>query len=221
MVVIGARVKDGRRYPAYGCAAHHSKGSSICNNALTISEGKLSRAIFAALHELLASHDFRQRFADRFAQRVAAHKPAADEERARLEAEVGTQEARLRRVTEAFATVGQSEALVAQLRREEERLRELRSRLAASKASTKPAASAVTVSLEKLAKYLRHVEKLAEEAPQSARAALARVLAPVVLHAVEKDGKRSYEARGALKIEDPVSLSGDRVLEKVGCGGRI
>ncbi len=46
-------------------------------------------------------------------------------------------------------------------------------------------------------------------------------LAPVTLHPVEKDGKRSYEARGALKIEDPVSLSGDRVLEKVSCGGAV
>jgi hypothetical protein len=56
---------------------------------------------------------------------------------------------------------------------------------------------------------------------RSARAALARVLAPVMLHPLEKDGKRSYEARGALKIEDPVSLSGSRVLEMVGCGGGV
>ncbi len=180
---------------------------------------KLSRAIFAALHELLASHDFRQRFADRFARRVAARKPADAEERSRLKADVDAQEARLRRVTEAFATVGQSEALVAQLRREEARLRDVQNRLAAAEESTKPAPTAITVNPEKLAKYLRHIEKLAEEAPGSARTALARVLAPVMLHPVEKDGKRSYEARGALKIKDPVSLSGDRVLDKVGCGG--
>jgi hypothetical protein len=124
-------------------------------------------------------------------------------------------------VTEAFATVGQSEALVAQLRREEARLRDLRNRLAAAEQDAKPALTAVTVNPEKLAKYLRHVEKLAEEAPESAGAALARVLAPVMLHPVEKGGNRSYEARGALKIEDPVSLSGDRVLDKVSCGGRI
>ncbi len=220
MVVVGAKVKNGRRYPTYGCAAHRSKGPAICGNALTISEGKLSRSIFGALHELLASNDFQQRFADRFALRVAARKPADAEERSRLEGDVRAQEARLRRVTEAFATVGQSAALVAQLRREEARLQALRSRLAAAEASAKPP-PAITVNPEKLAKYLRHVEKLAEEAPASARAALARVLAPVMLHPVEKDGKRSYEARGALKIEDPVSLSGDRVLDKVGCGGRI
>jgi hypothetical protein len=76
----------------YGCAAHRSKGAAICGNALTISEGKLSRAIFGALHELLASHDFRQRFADRFAQRIAARKPAGAEERASLAAEVNAQE---------------------------------------------------------------------------------------------------------------------------------
>jgi hypothetical protein len=46
-----------------------------------------------------------------------------------------------------------------------------------------------------------------------------RALTPVMLHPVEKNGKRSYEARGTLKIEDPVSLEGDRVLDKVGCGG--
>jgi hypothetical protein len=56
-------------------------------------EGKLSRSIFAALHELLASHDFRHRFADRFARRLAARKPADAEERSRLEADVRAQEA--------------------------------------------------------------------------------------------------------------------------------
>jgi hypothetical protein len=34
MVVVGARKKNGRRYPVYGCAAHRSKGSAICSNAL-------------------------------------------------------------------------------------------------------------------------------------------------------------------------------------------
>jgi hypothetical protein len=75
------------------------------------------------------------------------------------------------------------------------------------------------VSPEKLARYLRHVEQLAEHS--RAREALFRVLSPVVLHPVEKDGKRAYEGHGALKIEDPVSLEEDRASDKVGYGGNV
>jgi hypothetical protein len=106
MIVIGAKVKNGRRYPVYGCAAHRSKGAAICENSLTISEGKLVRAIFSAMREALASRDLRQRFADRFARRMAAKTPANAEAQATLRASVTKQEARVRRVTEAFATVG-------------------------------------------------------------------------------------------------------------------
>jgi hypothetical protein len=38
VVVVGAKKKNGRRYPVFGCAAHRSKGSAICGNALTVSE---------------------------------------------------------------------------------------------------------------------------------------------------------------------------------------
>jgi hypothetical protein len=220
MIVIGARVKNGRRYPVYGCAAHRSKGPAICGNSLTISEGKLIHAIFGALQELLASHDFRQRFEDRFAQRMAAKGPVDAEAEASLRTAVTKQEARVRRITEAFATVGASDALVAQLRKEETALHALWAQFSAAVASAKPRDPAgVAVSPEKLAKYLRHVEQLAEESPSRARDALFRVLTPVVLHPVEKNGKPAYEGHGALKIEDPVSLGEDRASDKVGCGG--
>ncbi|MFO0583563.1 MAG: recombinase family protein [Anaeromyxobacter sp.] len=222
MIVIGAKVKNGRRYPVYGCAAHRSKGAAICENSLTISEGKLVRAIFSAVQDALASHDFRQRFADRFAQRMASKGPANVEAEATLRASVTKQEARVRRITEAFATVGASDALVAQLRKEETALHALRAQLSAAVATARPRDQAgVAVSPEKLAKYLRHVEQLAEESPSKAREALFRVLSPVVLHPVEKNGKRAYEGHGALKIEGPVSLGEDRASDKVGCGGRI
>ncbi len=216
------RIASPRRapLPVFGCAAHRSKGSAICGNALTVSEHKLSRAIFGSLNELVESHDFKQRFADQMARRIRSRKPPAENERAALENDVTSQEARVRRVTDAFATVGQSEALVAQLRREETRLQELRARLSSAQLPPQPAP--VAADPAKLAKYLRHLEKLAEEAPERAREALGRVLGPVTLHPIETDGKRTYEARGAMNV-DPAALSGDRVgaSDKGSCGGGI
>jgi site-specific DNA recombinase len=219
MVVVGARTKAGKRYPVFGCAAHRSKGGAVCPNSLTISEGKLTRALMDALYALLDGPGLKARFVDQFAKRLEARKPTADSERVALETEVAETDARIARLTEAFAKVGHSDALALRLRGEEARLKDLRHRLG----NLAPAADTATALPEpdKIARYLERVEKLGLEAPAAAREALSTVLEAVHLHPVERNGKRVYEARTSLKIQGPVTLGGDRASEKVGCGGRI
>jgi hypothetical protein len=78
--VRSAKVKGGVRYVNFGCTAHSSRGGSICSNASTISEKKITEALIGALHEVLSGPEVQEAFARAFARRVGertkADKPA-------------------------------------------------------------------------------------------------------------------------------------------------
>jgi site-specific DNA recombinase len=136
MGVVSLERKAGRAYANFGCSAHHGKGAAICGNGLVISERKLNRAVIDELRKLLASKEIQARFVDGFTKRLRNKNPADDRERAALEAEVKSQEARVRNVTAAIAMSGFSDALAEQLGLEEETLRSLQQRLAAKLPAT-------------------------------------------------------------------------------------
>ena len=131
MRVVSLKRKAGRAYANFGCSAHHGKGAAICGNGLVISERKLNRAVIDELRKLLASKEIQARFVDGFTKRLQHRNPQRRPRASGLEAEVKTQEARVRNVTAAIARSGFSEALAEQLGLEEETLRSLRQRLAA------------------------------------------------------------------------------------------
>jgi hypothetical protein len=81
--------------------------------------------------QTVVSQEFQEKVAEEFYRRVEAARKRPRGERDALEQSVREKEARVQKITEGFARVGFSEALAAQLRQEEGRLRELRSRLAA------------------------------------------------------------------------------------------
>ena len=219
MRVVSLKRKAGRAYANFGCAAHHGKGAAICPNALVISERKLNRAVIDELRKLLASKELQSRFVDGFTKRLQHKHPADDRERAALEAEVTTQELRVRNVTGAIARSGFSEALAEQLGIEEEKLCSLRQRLAAKA----PARERPTVvpDPEAVARFLEKILEIVETAPKRASVSLSRILVPITLVPVkDPDGTRRYEARGALNT-NPAALSDGRVSVNDGCGGRI
>ncbi len=219
MRVVGVKRKAGRAYANFGCSANHGKGAAICANGLAISERKLNRAVIDELRKLLASKEIQARFIDGFTRGLRNKNPADDRERAALEAEVKTQEARVRNITAAIARSGFSEALGEQLAAEEETLRSLRQRLAARN----PAGdrTAPVPDPDAVASFLEKVLEIAETAPKRAGLSLSRILVPITLVPVrDPDGKRRYEARGALNT-NPAALSDGRVSVYGGCGGRI
>ncbi len=197
MRVVGVKWKAGRAYANFGCSAHHGKGAAICANGLVISERKLNRAVIDELRKLLASKEIQARFIDGFTRRLRNKNPADDRERAALEAELKTQEARVRNITVAIARSGFSEALGEQLSAEEETLRSLRQRLAARNPTGDR--TAPVPDPDAVARFLEKVLEIAETAPKRAGLSLSRILAPITLVPVrDPDGTRRYEARGAL-----------------------
>jgi hypothetical protein len=217
MVIATVKKKNGVAYGNYGCAAHLRKGSAICGNGLLISERKIDAAIIAAVKQTVVSQEFQEKVAVEFYRRVEAARKRPRGERDALEQSVRDQEARVQKITEGFARVGFSEALAAQLRQEEDRLRELRSRLAALEPEPEKARKALDPAVaERLA--LR-IEEYARKAPERAREALAAVVTPIVLKPVTEAGARRYVAEGSISI-DPATLEGGRV-DNGGCGGRI
>jgi hypothetical protein len=179
MRVVSVKWKAGRAYASFGCSAHHGKGAAICGNGLVISERKLNRAVIDELRKLLASKEIQARFIDGFTKRLQHKNPADDRERAALEAEVKAQDARVRNVTAAIARSGSSEALAEQLGLEEETLRSLRQRLAATvPAGGRPAAVADP---DAVARFLEKVLEIAETAPKKASLSLSRILVPITL----------------------------------------
>ncbi|MGC3999593.1 MAG: recombinase family protein [Anaeromyxobacter sp.] len=219
MIVIGMRMIRDKRSPVFGCGAHKSKGSAVCSNSRTIVESRLVRLLIDNVLDTLEDPATRERYLAAFEAEVARYQPATDAERVGLEREIAETQGRIGRLTDALARVGFSDALGNQLRAEETRLNGRRQRLAAL--APVVAAAIPRPDPEKLILYLRRVEKLALEAPAEARELLEGLIGPVVLVPVEKDGKRFYEARTALKLCGPVSEDGNRAAEKVGCGGRI
>jgi hypothetical protein len=188
-----------------------------CGNGLVISERKLNRAVIDELRKLLASKEIQARFIDGFTKRLRNKDPVDDRERAALEAEVKSQESRVRNVTAAIAGSGFSEALAEQLGLEEETLRSLRQRLAAKvPAGERPAA---VPDPDAVARFLEKVLEIAETAPKRASVSLSRILVPITLVPVkDSDGTRRYEARGALNT-NPAALSDGRVSANASCGG--
>lgn len=49
MSVVGQRTKNGVRYATLGCGTHNSRGDAICDNALTISEKRITTALIESL----------------------------------------------------------------------------------------------------------------------------------------------------------------------------
>jgi len=219
MRVVSLKRKAGRAYANFGCSAHHGKGAAICGNGLVISERKLNRAVIDELRKLLASKEIQARFIDGFTRRLRNKNPADDRERAALEAEVKTQEARVRNITAAIARSGFSEALGEQLGLEEETLRSLRQRLGTKRPAGEQAAPVPDP--EAVTRFLEKVLEIAETAPKRASLSLSRILVPITLVPVkDPDGTRRYEARGALNT-NPAALSDGRVSVNASCGGGI
>lgn len=125
----------------------------------------------------------------------------------------------MRNITAAIARSGYSEALGEQLGLEEETLRSLRQRLSGKKPAGDQAAPIPDP--EAVARFLEKILDIAETAPQRARASLSRILVPITLVPVPgADGKRRYEARGALNT-NPAALSDGRVSVHVVAGARF
>jgi site-specific DNA recombinase len=223
MSVIGAAVRDGRRYPQFGCSAHKNKGDAICPNGMSISETKLNEMILGALRDTLLAPGLVQRFVERFNAKVAEAQRTGgrtDEEAAAIDGQIAAQKERVRKYVDAVVEASWSPAMAERLREEEARLETLQRQRAARSAVKK---RAQVLPLPSVAEgYLRDLLRTLESTPQRGRELLGKHLTKITMTPMLDAGRRYYEATTAFDLS--VALAGGREAEvrgKVGCGDRI
>jgi len=197
-VVVSRRYKDGSTDPAlgyanYGCATNRSRGQAICSNVRTISERKLAEGVVRALKEQLTKPDLIARFVETFSKRFDQVLRGTDTELRDLDRQVARAAGRVKNVTAAMAAAGFSEALLTQLKTEEEALAAAKARRAAASRDDRPK---VLPHPRVIETYLRRLLDALDRYKARARELLARHMPPLVL---TPDG-RSYRVTGGFNL---------------------
>lgn len=218
MSVMSTKVKNGRRYVAYGCNVSRTKGDAICRNRVFVSELQLLGFVRDALKELPSRPEFQECFVEAFQATVAAH-AAAEAGPVGLEA-LRAQEDRVARLVDAIADAGGSPALTSRLKDEEEKLAVLRRQVQATSrraAARRP----MNEGMEAARAVLRSAAELLGRERTTTRAALVAMLEPMKLTPTsDAAGGPFYEVEAKVKIPANQEVSRE-VLNKTGCGGRI
>jgi DNA invertase Pin-like site-specific DNA recombinase len=207
-VIVSRRYGGGDKagkagYANYGCAANRSRGDTICANARTVSERKLVSGVVAELKEQLSRPDLLSRFAETFTKRFDEVVRGTDGELRDLDRQIERASARLKNVTAAMAAAGFSEALLAQLKIEEQAVAALKARRATAAKDTRPK---VLPHPRVIQTYLARLWDALDRDTARARDLLARHMPPLVL----TPHGRSYRVTGGFNLalcleEDPVA----------------
>ncbi len=177
-VVVSRRHKNGVTYANYGCTVNRSRGDSICSNARTVSEKKVTHAVIETLKAQLTVPTLLERFQETFTRAFKqANGGEASRERKEAEKELAAAENRVKNVTCALAKIGFSEALAAQLAEEEKRVAHAKARLSQAGARTPK----VLPHPSRIESYVRNLLAVLEADKDAARALLGRHMPPLVL----------------------------------------
>ena len=178
-VIVSRRQQNGGfGYANFGCTVNRSRGDSICANARTVSERKVTQATIGALRAELTTPALLERFQTTFTRAFKeSNGGAADREHKAIEKELANAETRVKNVTAALAKIGFSEALATQLAEEEKRASEVKARLQQASAS----APKVLPHPRRIESYVRNLLTVLETDKDAARALLARHMPPLLL----------------------------------------
>lgn len=219
MSVVGGTTKRGVTYSQFGCSAHHNRGASICANALTLSERKITGALLGALSDTLSTPDAVKRFVDQ-AQRRIARLAKTDSTDTAVERRVRESERRLAHLTETLAKLGWSDAIAAKLKEEEAQLARLK--IERAKAG-KPAGSRPIPDAAVIADDFNHLHGILKTDAVRGRELLARFVSPLVMTPEGEGPNRSYRATGAFDLSFflGAAAEGAGPSSKSSCAGRI
>jgi hypothetical protein len=171
MALYGIVRKAGRVYRSYACAANRTRGLSLCDNARSITETKVVRAIAAKLRVTAADYlpEFVSAFETEWKRELA--RQAVDSPMADLDAQISRQAARVDRLAAAVGDAPDIAPLVAQLREANAKLGELRGR----RNNLGPARTATLKmpSPEQIRAYFDELASTLEAEPAAARDVLA------------------------------------------------
>lgn len=217
MSIVSRQVKNGRRYPTFGCSAYRSKGEAICANRMTVSEMKVTSTAFAAIQTLLDDPALPDAFVAGFNERLGEERHGVA---AHIDPEIAELEKRAHNLGEAIAVAGWSMTLGTQLKAVEERLTQLRGVAAAQ--TTNQTQPVVALDAEQLRRYFGELALLVDAARTTGTGNPKAWLGEVKLTPREVDGRRFYSASGLIRL-DPTTLSNGRAENpsRGHCGGRI
>lgn len=112
-----------QRAPFYGCAAHHRKGVTVCNNNLEIPMAEADDAVLSTIERVMLDPSVVQDIVARAAAELAEE--TTETRRGALEQERTTVEKEIGRLIEALATGGELAPLLAAIRARETKRAEL------------------------------------------------------------------------------------------------
>jgi site-specific DNA recombinase len=211
--ITGSKKKAGVAYYQYGCAAHASKGTSICSNGYRVSEKKLNEAVARALHSVFEDETLLRKMAVGFAREMAdaTSKPTGPDVTA-LDKKIRATEQRIKGASRAIAEAPADVPLAplyAQLRDDQDALADLRQRRAALDVGQRPIVRMPT--MPDMRAFGKNLLADLEGNAAEANAALRRAIPSPVLVVPEKDGAGPlYRLAGTVQV-----------AENLSCGGRI
>ena len=217
MSIVQRTHKTGTSYAFLGCITYRSRGPAICANKRMLSEKKVREAVLRLLHEQLQSPALVAAFVASFERKHRELEKAAggaDD----FEKQLRDAEQKVRNMTEILSKAGFSESLIAQLRRDEQRVTEIKGKLA-ERARERPKTLPHPRIIEG---YLRNVLAILDGDRERARMVLTRNLEPVIITPMV-DGR--WQLNGALNLttvlSDSARSSAGRVTENASSGGVI
>lgn len=204
----------GRRgYAKYGCALHHERG--VCSNDLTIRRDELERRLLDRLQESVLREEAIDYVVARLEEEITKRFAEFDTELERLRQQKQKAELEIARFVQAIAEGQPSPSLMEAIGEREKELRAISDKL------LEPRPGSIRAKLDELRTFaisrLTDLRKLLShpETVNEARALLTEHIGKIVLFPVQENGKRSYQARGAVDF-----FFGQEVAHADGAGGR-
>ena len=201
MAIASRKVKAGRTYANYACAAFHDKGEAICANGLHVSERKAVSSIVGAIRDLLADPKLVSRFIEKFNARVREARDDAqkDDAGARdIDRQIVEAQRRVGNLMDAITKLGLDDDLAAKFTAEKAALHRLRAEKESRVALLVPAAQVPDASFAQ--SYLDDLLASLEATPDKARSVLAKHLGKVLLTPKREGDRTYYVATGGLNI---------------------
>ena len=207
MSIVQRTHKKGASYAFLGCLTYRSRGPAICANRRMLSEKKVREAVLGLLQGQLRSPELVATFLASF-ERKHRELEKADEGSGEVEQQLREAEQKVRNMTEILSKAGFSESLIAQLRLDEQRVADIKGKLA-ERTRERPKALPHPRIIEG---YLRNVLAVLEGDRERARMLLTRNLEPVIITPMA-DGR--WQLSGALNVAD--SIIGNDHIQQATC----
>lgn len=180
----------------YGCSYHRKRGTSICRNAMRVQQEVLDQIVLKALSDVL-DEKLLEEAVERALEKLRSGQAQQQCRQAPLERELSRIDVCEQHLIDAIARGDNMEPLLARLKSEERRKKELRAELGSLTSS----AQGIELDTVRLTRDLRvrvaDAKSLLQRQTSQARQILRRVLVqPLRYEVIKEDGKQGFRITG-------------------------